>query len=222
METFLVSSQSNFLKLFRGPDSCGFWLAARNAPASRSIAGALRAWPGLRRRLVPGARAGAPPPAWLSVPLKATTTWDGERGQPLGPGPARPFPAPGPGRPQPRGGPRGREPRRHAVEEARRCRRLSRRRSPAAAAAAAGPLSPGPARGRQGPGATGSGLCFSTQGSRFPLPAVKSSPAAGHLPDFKRPVKFWESLSLSLCALFQLEIKIKRERKKIAARLAPL
>lgn len=85
----------------------------------------------------------------LSRP-EAAKTWDRARGQPLGPGPARPFPAPGPGRPQPRGGPGGRKPRRHAVEKARRCRRLSRR-SPAAAAAAASPLPPGPARGGQGP-----------------------------------------------------------------------
>lgn len=146
----------------------------------------LQAWPGPRGRLVPSAEAWRAAACLAPSRANAAKAWRGVRGQPLGPGPA--LSRPRSGTAPASWGPGGREPRRHAVEEARRCRRLSGR-SPAPAAASL--LLPGPSRGGQGPEAAGGCL------ERPPLlhPSAISPPArrdicsseAGHIPDFKRP-----------------------------------
>lgn len=157
METFLVSSQSNFVKTFQR--SSQRWVLARCTPCpcllarGRSAQG-LACAPREAGPRCPSRRAAA---CLALRPARKPPRPARERGGSLwGRARAGLFPTPGPGRPRPRGGRPGREPRRHAVEERRRCRRLSRR-SPAAAAAAAARSHPAPraavaVRGRPGAG----------------------------------------------------------------------
>lgn len=170
-----VSFPKQFFKNFPGVQiETGFWLAERTAPTCRRAPACTGSAPGLARapreacpKCSSLARRCLPGPSRAN----AAKAWDGARGQPLGPGPA--LSRPQSGTTPASWGPGGREPRRHAVEETRRCRRLSCR-SPAPAAVAASLLPPGPTRGGQGPGAAGSAYCSSTRAPFLPLPAAIS------------------------------------------------
>ena len=150
-----VQYPKQFLKTFQEVRvAAGFWLAARAAPNYQSTPAGTGIAPGVARgpwetyhkcsslaRVATGLA--------LSRP-KATKAWDEARAQPPGSSPSLFCP---------RFGTAGASwgPRRHAVEEARRCRRHSRR-SPAAAAAAASLFPSRPELGGQSSRAAGSGL----------------------------------------------------------------